>query len=140
MQLKKAKLCPLTFARDWHHGLPVVGETEAPGEPQLGDHREGRVLLTAAGLATDTLLETNRAAALPLVVRCWDAEVVAVPLVGQTRILGGNRPLSEHDHRPQVSLVMNQSLGVLSVRKINPDHFLIDRVEVVESSLHDSQG
>ena len=65
--------------------------------------------------------------------------MVAVPLVGQTRILGGNRPLSEHHHRPEVSLVMNQSLGILSVRKINPDHFLIDRVEVVESSLHDSQ-
>ena len=66
--------------------------------------------------------------------------MVAVPLVGQTRILGGNRPLSEHHHRPEVSLVMNQSLGVLSVRKIHPDHFLVGGVEVVEASLHNSQG
>ena len=130
----------LTFARDWHHGLPVVGETEAPGEPQLGDDREGGVLLTAAGLATDTLLETNRAAALPLIVRSWNTEVVTVALVGQTRVLGRNRPLPEHDHRAEVDLVINQSLGIVSVGQIHPDHLLVDGVEVVESPLHDSQG
>ena len=137
---QKVQLCPLTFARDRHHGLPVVGEAEAPGEPQLGDHGEGGVLLTAPGLATDTLLETNRAAALPLIVRCWNTEVVAVALVGQTRVLGRNRPLSEHDHCPEVNLVINQGLGIVSVGQINPDHFLVDRIEVVESSLHDGQG
>ena len=118
----------------------MVGETESPGQSQLGDDREGGELLTPAGLPSEALLETNRAAALPLIVRCRNTEVVAVPLVRQTRILGRNRPLPEHDHRPEVGLVMNQSLGILSVRKINPDHFLIGGVEVVESSLHDSQG
>ena len=118
----------------------MVGETEAPGEPQLGDDREGGVFLTAAGLTAHALLETHRAAALPLIVRCWNTEVVAVALVGQTRILSRDRPLPEHDHCPEVDLVVNQSLGVVSVGKIHPDDFLIDRVEVVESSLHDSQG
>ena len=66
--------------------------------------------------------------------------MVAIPLVGQTRVLGRNRPLPEHDHCPQVSLVMDQSLGVLSVRKIHPDHFLVGGVQVVEASLHNSQG
>ena len=130
----------LTFPRDWHHGLPVVGETEAPGETQLGDHREGGVFLTATRLSAYALLETHRAAALPLIVRCWNTEVVAVVLVRQTRILGRDRPLPEHDHCTEVNLVINQCLGVVSVGKIHPDHFLIDRVEVVESPLHDGQG
>ena len=66
--------------------------------------------------------------------------MVTIPLVGQTRVLGRYRPLPEHHHRAKVDLVINQSLGIVSVGKINPDHFLVDRVQVVESSLHDSQG
>ena len=66
--------------------------------------------------------------------------MVTIPLVGQTRVLGRNRPFPEHHHRAKVDLVINQSLGIVSVGKINPDHFLIGGVEVVESSPHDSQG
>ena len=66
--------------------------------------------------------------------------MVTVPLVGQTGVFGRNRPLPEHHHGAEVHLVINQSLGIVSIGKIYPDHFLVDRVEVVESSLHDSQG
>lgn len=130
----------LTFPRDWHHGLPVVGETEAPGETQLGDHREGGVFLTATRLSAYALLETHRAAALPLVPLGGDTEVVTVALVGQTRVLCGDGPLPEHHHGPQVHLVINQSLGIVSVREVHPHNLLVDGVKVVESPLHDGQG
>ena len=118
----------------------MVGETEAPGEPQLGDDREGGIFLTTTRLSSKALLETHRAAALPLIVRCRNTEVVAVALVGQTGVLGRNRPLPEHDHCPEVNLVINQGLGIVSVGQIHPDDLLVDGIEVVESPLHDSQG
>ena len=66
--------------------------------------------------------------------------MVTIPLVGQTRVLGRNRPLPEHHHRAKVDLVINQSLGIVSVREVHPHNLLIDWVKVVESPLHDSQG
>ena len=66
--------------------------------------------------------------------------MVAVPLVGETGVLCWDRPLTEHHHRPQVHLVVYQSLGVVTVRQVHPDHLLIDGVQVVQSPLHHRQG
>ena len=61
-------------------------------------------------------------------------------LVCQTGILGGLGPLAIHGQGPQVHLVINQSLGIVSVREVNPHNLLVDGVKVVESPLHDGQG
>ena len=138
---ENSDLISLTFAGDGHHRLPGSSrEAEAPGQAQLGDDSEGVKLLTAASLSSLSLLEADRAAALPLVALCWYTEVVTVALVGQTRVLCGDGPLPEHHHGPQVHLVINQSLGIVSVREVHPHNLLVDGVKVVESPLHDGQG
>ena len=61
-------------------------------------------------------------------------------LVCQTGILGGLGPLAVHGQSPQVHLVVQQGLGVVTVGELDHHHLLVDGVEVVQAPVHHSDG
>ena len=130
----------LTCSRYWHHCLGVSSDAEAPGEGELGHHEEAGVLLAAGRVSVVLLLVTHRAAALALVILSRDTEVITTTLVSQTRVAIVLGSLPVHDHRPQIHLIVHQSLGIVSIRQLNHHHLLIHRVKIIQSSLHHSDG
>ena len=66
--------------------------------------------------------------------------MVAASLVGEARVAAVLGPLPVHGHGSEVNLVIQECLGVVSVRKLDHDDLLKDGVQVVQSSLHHSNG
>ena len=129
--IKKINKVGLTFPRNWHHGLPLVLETESTGQRQLGYNGVGTVGL-AARFIIASLLEADGAAAGSLVVSCRDADMVTAALVGQARMVAPVRTLPVDVQGPQLHLVIHQCFGVVTIGQVYPDNLLILWVEVVE--------
>ena len=128
-----------TFTRYRHHRFFVIFQAKSSGELELRYNRK-RYIWLAPSFRSRIFLESQRATACSFVVPSGYANVVAPALVGQAWVRQGCWSFSVDVKCPQISLVIQKDFGILSIRKINSDNFFILWVQIVEPSVHYSQG
>ena len=92
-----------------------------------------RAVGKATGVIVGSLLEADGASASSLIVRSGDADVVAAALVGEAGVVASKWTLSVDVQRSQLHFIVQQSFGVVSVRKVNSDNLFILWIQVVET-------
>ena len=128
-----------TFTRYRHHRFFVIFQAKSSGELELRYNRKRSVRL-APSFRSRIFFESQRATARSFIIPSGYAKVVAPPIVSQAQVRPGFWSYSVDVECPQISLVIQKRFGILSIRKINSDNFFILWVQIVEPSVHYSQG
>ena len=110
----------------------MVLEAESSGKGKLGDYGI-RAVGEATSVIVGSLLESNGASAGALIIRSRDADVVTATLVGQTGMVASKWPLPVDVQCSQLHFIVQQSFGVVAIRKINTDNLFILRIQVVQT-------